>query len=377
VNSMSLASRRRLACLFQGSLLAGAIALVFAVLWAWAGVYSVAASRGHWAVVEWALAFVMRNSVETHALGIKVPQLEDANLVVLGAAQFYAGCAVCHGAPNLPASAALRTMLPPPPDLAEAVPHWKDRELFWIVKHGIKYTGMPAWASLQRDDEVWAMVAFLKRLPGMDAGSFRKLAFGEPREPPSGRVIASSQATEEPFGACMHCHGADGRGPRSELAPVLHGQPAEFLAAALQAYAEGKRQSGIMRSLAADLAPAARERVAAYYAQLPPPSPATGPKADAARIERGKTLALEGDAGAQIPPCMTCHGGDALKVFPRLAGQNAGYMVRQVRLWKTGLNGATDTGAIMAPIAMNLNDQQIEDVSAYFASLTPSGKSGQ
>jgi cytochrome c553 len=355
---------------------AGAIILsVVGLLWAWSGVYSVAASRGHWLVVEWMLAFVMRNSVETHALGIKAPALNDPNLVVLGAAQFHAACAVCHGAPSLPASAALRTMLPPPPDLAEAAPHWKDRELFWIVKHGIKYTGMPAWASLQRDDEVWAMVAFLKRLPGLDAQSYRELAFGVPKEPArSGRDIASSHATDEAFGTCMHCHGADDRGPRSSLVPVLHGQPAEFLVATLQAYGEGKRQSGIMQPLAVDLSAGAKQRVAAYYAQLAPPRGVERASLNPASIERGRILAHDGDAGAQIPPCMTCHGGDALKIFPRLAGQNAAYMVRQLQLWKAGANGETETGAIMAPIARHLNETQIDDVSNYFAALATGEK---
>ena len=55
-------------------------------------------------------------------------------------------------------------MLPPPPELSKAAKEWKDEELFWIVKHGIKYTGMPSWVAAERDDEVWSVVAFLKRL---------------------------------------------------------------------------------------------------------------------------------------------------------------------------------------------------------------------
>jgi hypothetical protein len=53
-------------------------------------------------------------------------------------------------------------------------------QLFSIVKHGIKFTGMPAWPVQQRDDEVWAMVAFLRRLPDLDAAGYRRLAYGEP-----------------------------------------------------------------------------------------------------------------------------------------------------------------------------------------------------
>ena len=58
-------------------------------------------------------------------------------------------------------------------------PTWEPEELFYIVKHGIKFTGMPAWPAQQRDDEVWAMVAFLRTLPDLDAEEYRRLVHGE------------------------------------------------------------------------------------------------------------------------------------------------------------------------------------------------------
>ena len=69
-------------------------------------------------------------------------------------------------------------MVPAPPVLADVVDDWNSRELFWIVKHGIKYTAMPAWSTQRRDDEVWAMVAFLQQLPRMEAPHYRELALG-------------------------------------------------------------------------------------------------------------------------------------------------------------------------------------------------------
>src|SRR5687767_4296460 len=95
----------------------GVLALLGFLL-AWSGLYSIAASRGHWAVVERFLTFGMRNSVETHAIGIEVPPLDSADLSTLGAAHFHSGCAYCHGAPGVPISPIARGMLPPPPDLA-------------------------------------------------------------------------------------------------------------------------------------------------------------------------------------------------------------------------------------------------------------------
>jgi hypothetical protein len=94
-------------------------------------------------------------------------------------------------------------MLPSPPDLSTAVRDWRDRELFWIVKHGIKYTGMPAWVAAQRDDEVWAIVAFLRRLPTLDAAGYRELALGGLSiRPQIGREIATTEDTSGAMSAC-------------------------------------------------------------------------------------------------------------------------------------------------------------------------------
>jgi cytochrome c553 len=260
-------------------------------------------------------------------------------------------------------------MLPPPPDLSGVSAEWKDRELFWVVKHGIKYTGMPSWVSLQRDDEVWTVVSFLRRLRGLDPAAYRDLALGGLQVPPqSGRELATEEGAAEAVSACARCHGAEDRGPSSSLVPILHGQPATFLAGALQAYADGRRPSGIMQPIASDLRPDATQRLADYYARLPPPRPPSG-AADPAAIENGRRLAMQGHPAVQIPPCMACHGAEALTAYPRLSGQNAGYLRGQLRLWKSGVSRATDADAIMAPIARRLTDRQIEEVAAYFASV--------
>ena len=340
-------------------------------LFLWSGAYSVAASRGHWAIMEWLLTFAMRNSVKTHALGIEAPPLDNVDLVRLGASHFHSGCAFCHGAPGTPISPVAQGMLPPPPDLATQMREWRDRELFWIVKNGIKYTGMPAWAAQQRNDEVWALVAFLRRMPALDPSGYRDLALGDLQiAPQSGREVATSETASAAVGACARCHGAEGTAPTSALVPILHGQPVEFLAAALHAYAGGRRASGVMQPVASDLAPEELDRVARYYAGLRP-APLTGRVIDAAAIERGRVFAEQGDAKARIPACKDCHGIDALKVYPRLAAQNAPYVANRLRLWKGGLTPGTETESIMVPIARALSDRQIDDLAAYYASVAP------
>jgi cytochrome c553 len=350
-------------------LLCGLAALILGFLFMWSGIYSVAASRGHWAVTEWLLTFAMRNSVKTHAFGIEAPALGYADLVTLGAAHFHSGCAYCHGAPGVPISPIARAMLPPPPDLASNVRPWRDRELFWIIKHGIKYTGMPAWSVQQRDDEVWALTAFLRRLPDLDAAQYRELALGGLAVPPqSGQSLATSETTAPAAGACARCHGAGAARPTSALVPILHGQPAEFIVASLEAYAGAQRASGIMQPVARGLAGDDFRRVADYYAALQAPAALEGPT-DASAIARGRALAENGDLARRVPACTGCHGQEALKTYPRLAGQNSAYLLNRLRLWKNGLAPGTATETIMAPIARALSERQIEDVAAYYASV--------
>jgi cytochrome c553 len=363
--------QKRRAAVVAGIAAAGVAALALAVLLvAWSGIYSVAASSGHWVIVERFLAFGMRNSVRTHAMAIEVPPLDSPDLVRLGAGHFHSGCAYCHGAPGMPVNPVASRMLPPPPPLSDAAKSWDTRELFWIVKHGIKYTGMPAWVAQQRDDEVWAVVAFLRGLPHLTPEQYRELALDRVEiADKSGPELATTESDPQAAGACARCHGAGATGPASRLVPVLHGQKAEYLTAALQAYATGNRSSGIMQPLASDLDAEAIAKLARYYARLASPQPRAQADAEPASLERGRLLATAGSPQGRVPACNACHGETGFATFPRLDGQHAPYVQRQLELWRSGLNAGTDNGAIMAPIAVRLTDAQIRDVSAYYASL--------
>ena len=344
-----------------------------AFLFAASGIYSVAASRGHFAVTEWFLEFALRRSVATHSYGITAPPLEDPDMVRLGAGHFEGGCAPCHGAPRKPRNAIVRQMLPPPPDLAQSVPTWSPEHLFWIVQNGLKYTGMPAWVAPRRDDEVWAVVAFLRRLPGMDATEYRRLASGNTdRTTPAPRERTDTDSGSAPLAACARCHGDEANPPASSLVPRLAGQSSRYLKSAMDDYAAGLRPSGIMQPVAAELDAETVTRLAEYYAGLAvdgakAPTTTASPE----KIEGGRTIAATGVPASGIPPCLVCHVRGSPAVFPRLAGQYARYTVGQLQLWRKGLRDRSARGAIMAAIARRMTDRQIEDVAAYFESLAP------
>ena len=63
-------------------------------------------------------------------------------------------------------------MLPQPPNLIEHVGEWRSREVFWMLKHGIKMSGMPAFGGTHSDETIWTMVAFAKQLPTMSAATY-------------------------------------------------------------------------------------------------------------------------------------------------------------------------------------------------------------
>lgn len=141
----------------------------------YSGLYDVAATAPDWPVTGWALETVRTRSIETHAAGIPVPPgLDDPAKLLIGTEHFAAHCAVCHGAPGVPKGDIAHGLNPQPPDLTHASDHYTPPELFWILKHGIKMTGMPSWSD-HSDAELWATVAFLEKLPGMTEQDYAKL----------------------------------------------------------------------------------------------------------------------------------------------------------------------------------------------------------
>ena len=379
--------------LFSAALFAGGL------LFAWSGVYSVAATSGHYPFFRVFLAYALRQSVETHTIGVEAPRLDDPALVRRGAGHYQGGCSPCHGAPGQARNPITRRLLPESPYLPDRVDHWTPAELFWIVKNGIKYAGMPAWVAPAREDEAWSVVAFLLRLPEMDPAAYRRLAFGEAADAiPKGdeglRLLLLNGPVGGGIAACARCHGFDGNGGPTGAFPRLPGQTAEYLYEALKGYSLGTRPSGIMQPVAAELGDGEMRLLAAHYAALPaaaPQQPGDGPWApDPAALALGRRIAHEGLPDRGVAACAGCHGpkqGPQHPLYPRLAGQPANYVATQLELWMKGVRGGRYEGQLARVMAHAVGSppnrasenaavwamtrEQMRAVALYYASLPP------
>lgn len=144
-----------------GVLLAGAAVFI------WSGAYNVAATDPHAEPVRWTFVKIRDHSIAEHSEQIEPPPLTAAALVQTGFRHYHAMCVMCHGAPGRDRAEIAEGLNPAPPDLdaPEIQNHYSDAELYWIVKHGIKMTGMPAFGPTHAEEDLWALVAFLRELP--------------------------------------------------------------------------------------------------------------------------------------------------------------------------------------------------------------------
>jgi mono/diheme cytochrome c family protein len=139
------------------------------------GVFNVAATDPHWGITRAILDTARVRSIKSQASGIKPPEnLADHRRVVAGTSHFAEHCSSCHSAPGVEADEIAKGMYPPPPVLKDASRQWSSGELFWIIRHGIKMSGMPAWPD-HNDEDIWNIVAFLGQLPGLSEDDYGAL----------------------------------------------------------------------------------------------------------------------------------------------------------------------------------------------------------
>jgi cytochrome c553 len=328
--------------------------------------------------------------------------------VRLAAQHFDMVCANCHGRPGFGQSVVALSLNPRPQYLPKVVGQFTDAELYVIVEHGVKYSGMPSWATDARGDEVWSMVSFLRQLPRLDARAYRALttppalaapgpaaSSGEPTlrpanarrsTPPYDEFLYAAPASgfsdpaihDTPAATCARCHGADGSGATSGgEAPNLTIQTADYLRAALEAYVGGARKSGFMQTIAAELSGPQIAALSGYYAGLPVRT-VSPPPADPALVARGAAIAAHGVRESAIPACANCHEspGAAITGAPHIAGQSATFLRRQLGAMAHGGRGSTRWWNPMSAVAHDLGDKDIAALAAYYSRLKPARAAG-
>lgn len=142
---------------------------------AYFGLVNVGADDPHFPAVHAFLAMARDRSIEVRARDIEVPNLKDETLIRTGAGNYNAMCIGCHLAPGLDKTELSQALNPAPPNLARIGLSDDPAAAFWIIKHGIKATGMPAWGKSMGDQFIWGIVAFLEQMPRMNAEQYRAL----------------------------------------------------------------------------------------------------------------------------------------------------------------------------------------------------------
>jgi cytochrome c553 len=174
-------------------------------------------------------------------------------------------------------------------------------------------------------------------------------------------------ALHKAIDTCATCHGINGRSVAPTF-PNLAGQGAPYIETQLHAFKDQSRADpdaqAYMWGMASQLSDPMISELANYFATQPA---AEGKPGNGALIAQGKHLFEEGVPARQIPPCASCHGAHAqgMATFPRLAGQHAPYLLKQLLVIQSALR----TAPVMHGVVKDLSRQQMEAVVAYLESI--------
>jgi cytochrome c553 len=205
------------------------------------------------------------------------------------------------------------------------------------------------------------MTSITRSLVGLAGAAL--LAMGAAARADEPDAAARSHAQRIAVTVCGTCHGPTGNSTLPKY-PRLAGQNANYLAAQLKAFRAQTRGDpdaiGYMWGMAAQLDDASIDALAAYYAAQKAEPSATG---TSATVTRGREIFEHGVPAQGVPACSSCHGPDAhgLQDFPRLAGQHAQYVLKQLASFQSNMRNV----AIMHGVAQNLNLNDMDAVAAF------------
>lgn len=162
------------------------LAFVAAGIFIFSGLYPMGADSPHFRITTWALEVLRERSIARASSGIQAPaDLDSADRLLSGGADYNDMCAGCHLSPGVDSNDLSMGLYPVPPNLSNHTHATLDSNealarSFWIIKHGVKMSGMPAWGMGHDDERIWNMVAFLERLPDLSPVQYQILTARAP-----------------------------------------------------------------------------------------------------------------------------------------------------------------------------------------------------
>ncbi len=193
----------------------------------------------------------------------------------------------------------------------------------------------------------------------------------EERAVPSFKTIDSMEARVQ---GCVTCHGQSGEGTNNDYFPRIAGKPAGYLYNQLVAFRDGKRKYPPMNYLVAYLPDAYLREMADHFSKLRPPFDTSSSSVAApGNVERGKILAMAGDASKQVPACVACHGVGLTGTepgIPGLVGLRPSYIAAQLTRWRVGARTAAEPDC-MKRIASRLSESDVAAVAAWLSMQPP------
>ena len=215
---MPFVTRHSMITLAVASVAAGAVLGIFV----WSGIYNIGADDTHTKPVYALLQAMREQSINRHASSIKVPDLSDPALIRQGAGNYDSMCTGCHLAPGMESTELSKGLYPAPPPFA-TTEVGDPAHHFWVVKHGIKASGMPAWGKSMDDQYIWGMVALIQQLPKLDAEQYRALVASSGGHSHGGGETAGHDDHHHNDGEASHHHDDDAPAPAiDESKPHTH-----------------------------------------------------------------------------------------------------------------------------------------------------------
>ena len=147
-----------------------------------AGVYNIGADAPHTRPVYWIIGDMRDRSITMRARDIKIPaNLNSPARIATGAGLYAEMCSGCHLAPGMEKTEISQGLYPMAPELSRGLDHTPGEE-FWMIKHGIKMTAMPAWGRTHSDELIWDMVAFVRTLPKLSPAQYQASVDSAPKD---------------------------------------------------------------------------------------------------------------------------------------------------------------------------------------------------